>query len=78
MYKLTQTTNDGTNTVVINLGTFDELDDARRFMYSEYYDGFKSEVEWGARPIGNIGDFHAVIKYGDLYEESRWKITETA
>lgn len=76
MYKLTQTTNDGTNTVVINLGTFEELDDARRFMYSEYYDGFKCEVEWGARPIGNIGDFHAVIKGGDLYDESRWVITK--
>lgn len=76
MYELTHTTNDGTNTVVINLGTFQKLDDARRWMYSEYYDGFKSEVEWGARPIGNIGDFHAVINGGDLYDESRWVITK--
>lgn len=76
MYRLTHTTNDGTNTVVMNCGTYDELDDARRAMRSEYCDGFKAEVEWGARPIGNIGDFHAVINGGDLYDESRWVITK--
>ena len=76
MYGLTHTMRKDNDTIVMNCGTFEELDDARRWMYSEYYDGFKSEVEWGARPIGNIGDFHAVIKGGDLYDESRWVITK--
>lgn len=74
MYKVIQIARDEHGTTVMDCGAFDELDDARGIMLANYNDGFMTELDWGSTPIGNVGDWQAVITGGELYEKIKWVI----
>ena len=79
MFTLIGITKDDEGTQMRVCGTFEELGDARAFMNSEWWDGFKEEREWTDDPdriVGVCNDWHAWIRGGDLYEESRWAILD--
>ena len=79
MFTLIGITKDDEGTQVRVCGTFEELDDARRTMNSEGWDGLKEEREWADDPdevIGECHDWSAWITGGTLYEESRWAILD--
>ena len=79
MFTLIEVTKDDEGTQLRTCGTFEELDDARRTMDSEWSDGMREEREWADDPdmvVGECGDWNAWITGGDLYEESRWVILD--